>query len=234
MRHTRFFLFLATTTLVTAFLTSQSGLAQTAASNKAFFISRTGSTNVAVAPIGTNGNSPVITLFTIPAAVKTSGTGAISATLSMEAALWTYNLTTDINLGGKSSSSSRVALKAWVEVDGQQMSPGQVVFADRLQATGLDVNLGCSLTGCTVTGSVTLELFQRTKNANAFTFFISGLPPTAHSVVVKAQAFVECRSNGAAIPCPTGTLDGYNDASTQAAIGAASLLVEEQQNWGKL
>jgi hypothetical protein len=28
-------------------------------------------------------------------------------------------------------------------------------------------------------------------------------------------------------------LDGYTDAQTMAAIGKATLVVEEQQNWGK-
>ena len=156
----------------------------------------------------------------------------------MEAALWTYNLTTAIVNGGKSSSSSRAAIKAWVEVDGQVMEPGAVVYADRLQATGLTVNLACDVTGsvdpltCTVTGDVTLELFQRTKNANSFVFFLGPLDPTIHSVVVKAQALIECRRNGTPIPCPSSTLDGYADASTMAAIGKATLLLEEHNNWG--
>jgi len=60
------------------------------------------------------------------------------------------------------------------------------------------------------------------------------LPPTIHTVEVKAQALIECRgSGGEVIACPTGTLAGYTNASTQAAIGKATLLVEEQQNWGK-
>ena len=54
-----------------------------------------------------------------------------------------------------------------------------------------------------------------------------------HKVEVKAQSFIECRNNGIVIACPKATLDGYTDAQTQAAIGKATLLVEEQQNWGK-
>lgn len=50
-----------------------------------------------------------------------------------------------------------------------------VVYADRLQATGLTVNLACQTSTpgetCTVTGNILLELFQRTKGAQAFTFF---------------------------------------------------------------
>jgi hypothetical protein len=83
-----------------------------------------------------------------------------------------------------------------------------------------------------VTGNILLELFQRTKGAQAFTFFSGALTPIIHSVKVKAQGLIECRANATVIPCPAGTLDGYADAQTMAAIGKATLIVEEQQNWG--
>jgi hypothetical protein len=192
---------------------------------------------VTLGAISGNGYGPVVTLFDIPAALRTSNGGAVTATLSMEAALWTYNLTNAIVNGGRASSSSRAAIKAWVEVDGVAMEPGMVVYADRLQATGLTVNLACQTSEpgetCVVTGNVLLELFQRTKGAQAFTFFAGPLPAIVHSVTVKAQGLIECRSNATVIPCPAGTLDGYTDAQTMAAIGKASLIVEEQQNWGQ-
>jgi hypothetical protein len=53
-----------------------------------------------------------------------------------------------------------------------------------------------------------------------------------HHVSAKAQGLIECRANAAVIPCPKSTLDGYTDAQTMAAIGKATLVVEEQQNWG--
>jgi hypothetical protein len=208
--------------------------AQNPASNKAFFSKST--EQVTLGAISGAGYGPVITLFDVPAAVKTSNGGAVSATLSMEAALWTYNLTNAIVNGGKASSSSRAAIKAWIEIDGQEMEPGMVVYADRLQATGLTVNLACATSEpgetCTVTGNILLELFQRTKSAQAFTFFAGPLSPIIHSVKVKAQGLIECRANATVIPCPAGTLDGYADAQTMAAIGKATLIVEEQQNWG--
>ena len=208
--------------------------AQNAASNKAFFAKSLD--EIQLGAISGNGYGPVVTLFDVPAAVKTSNGGALSATLSMEAALWTYNLTNAIVNGGKASSSSRAAIKAWLEVDGEPMEPGMVVYADRLQATGLTVNLACQTNTpgetCTVTGNILLELFQRTKAAQAFTFFAGPLPPVVHSVVAKAQGLIECRANAAVIPCPASTLDGYEDAQTMAAIGKATLIVEEQQNWG--
>ena len=58
------------------------------------------------------------------------------------------------------------------------------------------------------------------------------LDPIVHSVVVKAGATVECRANGTVIDCPSAALDPYINASTQAGIGKATLLIEEQQNWG--
>lgn len=138
-----------------AFVLQPAVFAQSPASNKAFFARDLD--GVTLAAVGSNGASAPVTLYSLPATVKTSNGGALSATLSMEAALWTYNLTTAIVNGGKASSSSRAAIKAWVEVDGQPMEPGLVVT----------------------------------------------------------------------------TLDGYSDASTQAAIGKSTLVVEEQQNWGK-
>jgi hypothetical protein len=158
----------------------------------------------------------------------------MSATLSMETLLSTYNLTTAIVNGGKASSSSRATVKAWIEVDGEPMEPGEVVFNDRLQATGLTLNLTCSVPGttCTVNGDLTLELFQQTKSAHSFVFFLGPLPPTAHRIEVKAQGMIECRNNaGDTIACPSGTLAGYQNANTQVGIGKATLLVEEQQNW---
>jgi len=181
--------------------------------------------------------------LSIPAALKTSNNGAVSAIVSLESVLSTYNITTAINQGGKASSSSHAEIKVWVEVDGNVMEPGEVVFADRLQATGLTLNLTCQtstpLETCVVGGNAVLELFQLTKEANSFTFFLGNLGSTIHSVEVKAQAIIECRTqaSGAAVPtvgpCPTGVLAGYTNASTQAGFGKASILIEEQQNWGQ-
>lgn len=219
--------------VITALLASPTLFAQSAASNKAFFAG--GYDGVIFAPVSGGGYSAPVTLYSIEQAVKTSNGGGISAILSMEAALWTYNLTEAIVNNGKSSSSSRAAIKAWIEVDGVPMEPGAVVFADRLQATGVELNLTCVVpdTTCTVSGDLTLELFQRTKGAASFVFYSGPLPAEIHKVEVKAQALIECRSNGTVIDCPAATLDGYEDAMTQAAIGKSSLLVEEQQNFGQ-
>src|SRR5262249_10277819 len=148
--------------------------------------------------------------------------GAVSAILSMESVLWTFNTVTATNTNTKSSSSARAAIKAWVEIDGVAMEPGMVVYADRLQATGLTVNLACQvsvpgITGatCLVTGDITLDLFQATKNANSFVYFAGPLRPIIHSVKVWAQGVIDCRnSTGEMISCPTTTLAGFTNAST--------------------
>jgi hypothetical protein len=232
-RHSTVFVFSLAAILAVAALSNTA--AQNPASNKAFFAKSVN--QITLGAISGNGFGPVITLFDIPASLKTSNGGAVSATLSMEAALWTYNLTNAIVNGGRASSSSRAAIKAWLEVDGEAMEPGMVVYADRLQATGLTVNLACQTSEfpaetCVVTGNVLLELFQRTKGAQAFTFFKGPLLPVIHHITAKAQGLIECRNNGSVIPCPAGTLDGYTDAQTMAAIGKATLVIEEQQNWG--
>lgn len=206
--------------------------AQNAASNKAFFASSKNEVTVA----NVTANSSPVTLFNIPAALKTSSTGGVSAILSMECALWTYNTVTATNGGGKSSSSSRAAITAWVEVDGVKAAPEEVVYCDRAQAVGLAVNLTCDAgtTSCTIGGDITLDLFQATKNANSFTFFLGPLSPTTHSVKAYATGEIQCWSSttGTFITCPTGSVANYTNAQTQALIGKRSLLIEEQQNFG--
>jgi len=243
--------------------TSSFAFAQNAASNKAFFASHPQGCStvdpdqkgcIVLASFTGGPTTSEVTLFTIDQALKTSNGGAASAILSMESVLWTFNTVTAINGGGKNSSSARATIKAWVEIDGVPMkpavlvSPGPlpprvvegVVYADRLQATGLDVNLACTVTvpgitgtTCAVTGDVTLDLFQATKNANSFVFFLGPLGATIHSVKAVAVGSIECLDNkGATIPCPSTTLTAIQTAGTLAAIGKASLLIEEQQNWG--
>ena len=206
--------------------------AQSAASNKAFFASAKDEILV----VNVNGNNSPVTLFDIPAALKTSSNGGVSAVLSMECALWTYNTVTATNGSGKSSSSSRAAITVWVEVDGVMAAPEEVVYCDRAQAVGLAVNLSCQVpaTTCTVTGDVTLDLFQMTKNANSFTFFKGPLSPTIHQVTAKARGEIQCwsSSTGTFITCPIGSVANWTNAQTQALIGKRSLMIEEQNNFG--
>jgi hypothetical protein len=156
--------------------------------------------------------------------LKTSNVGSILAGVSMECVLWTYTSTTATSGGGKNSSSSRASVKVTVNVDGNAMTPGQVVYCDRLQA------LGVTLTTGVATDSITIELFQATKNANHFNFFAGPLSATLHTVQVWAEGSVDCRDNtGAVIACSSGTLAGYA-TSTKVGIGKASLVLQEENN----
>jgi hypothetical protein len=156
--------------------------------------------------------------------LKTSNVGSILAGVSMECVLWTYTSTTSTTGGGKNSSSARASVKVTVNVDGNPMTPGQVVYCDRLQAVGVTLTTGVT------TDSVTVELFQATKNANHFNFYAGPLGATLHTVEVWAEGAVDCRDNtGAVITCPTGTLAGYS-TGTMVGIGKASLILQEENN----
>jgi hypothetical protein len=88
--------------------------------------------------------------------------------------------------------------------------------------------LTCS---CTVTDTITLDLFQATKDANSFHFFKGPLTPTIHSVKVWAEGSVECTSNGTVVACPTGTLNEFANAKTAVVIGKRTLALDEHNNW---
>lgn len=222
-------------------------IAQNNASNKAFFAKTNG---VSLAPLESSCDGfddPVkgaacsdwIKVLELNDVIKTSSVGALEAAVSMECALWTYNTVTATSGGGKQTSSARAGVQVRVIVDGNEMEPGPVVFCDRVQATGLQVDTvcGCTVPGttceCTVNDEITLELFQRTKNANSFHYFLGPLDPILHDVRVEARAIVACYKNGVADTCPSGTLDAYQDAKTAAAIGKATIVLEEHNNWGK-
>src|SRR5439155_20569604 len=107
-----------------------------------------------------------ITILNAPNALKTSSVGAVTASLSLECALWTYTPVTAISNQGKTVVTSHAGVKVWVEIDGQQAQPGEVVYCDRLQAVGLKVDSVCSTSDpsitCTVTDTISLDLFQAT------------------------------------------------------------------------
>jgi hypothetical protein len=98
------------------------------------------------------------------------------------------------------------------------------ILAARLQALGVTLNTGVA------SDSITIELFQATKNANHFNFFAEPLSATHHNVQVWAEGSVDCGdNNGAVIACSSGTLAGYA-TSTKVGIGKASLVLQEENN----
>jgi len=156
--------------------------------------------------------------------LKTSNVGSILAGVSMECVLWTYTSTTASSGGGKNSSSARASVKVTVKVDGIPMTPGEVVYCDRLQAVGATLTTGVA------TDNITIELFQSTKNANPFNFYAGPLNATLTTVEVFAEGTVDCRDNsGAVIACPSSTLANYQ-TGTKVGIGKASLVLQEENN----
>jgi len=231
--------------LVVFALTAPNVVAQNVASNKAFMLAGTNSITLT----GVGAADGGVTILSVPAALKTSTGGAVSASLSLECALWTYTqnvVTTTFDSTTRKSSGSSITtahagVEVWVEIDGKQAEPGKVVYCDRLQAVGLSIVNICNIYNtdgtvsttnyCVVDSTTTLDLFQATKNANSFNFYLGPLGTSVHSVVVKAQGFIECSKDGSNVPCPSNVLTSFANAQTAAAIGKRTLLLEEQQNW---
>lgn len=198
-------------------IVTPSAFAQNAASNKAFF---------AYNPAGVSVRNffEGVKLFDLKDAIKTSTNGSLLLGLSMECSLWTYNSVATNGGGSKNSSSARATVRAWVYVDGNLATPDGVVFCERLQALGVTLNTGDA------TDTITIELFQRTKEANHFNYFKGPLSPTLHSIQVLVSGDVQCSNNaGATVECPTGTLANLS-TGTFVAIGKSVLAVEEYNN----
>lgn len=173
--------------------------------------------------------------------VKTSNVGAILAGLSMECSIWTNTSTLVTSNTGKSWSTASAAVEVDVMVDGVLAAPGRVVYCERTQAVGLKLDTVCQLTGsiatpdngCVVTDTLVLDLFQKTKNANHFNFYIpnSAVASSAamHKVDVFVRGAVSCLDSKGGTTCSTST---YGDlvGETKAVIGKATLIVENINN----
>lgn len=172
--------------------------------------------------------------------VKTSNVGAILAGLSMECSIWTNTSTQVISNTGKSWSTARAAVEVDVLVDGKPAVPGKVVYCDRLQAVALKLDTVCQLTGsiadlggCVVTDTLVLDLFQKTKNANHFNFYLpnSAVASSAamHKIDVFVKGAVDCLDSTGKTTCTSSTY-GSLAGSTKALIGKATLVVENVNN----
>jgi hypothetical protein len=137
-------------------------------------------------------------------------------------------------------SSARAAVKVDVMVDGVAAIPGQVVFCDRAQYVGLTLDTTCELSGslptdagCTVTDTLLLELFQKTKSANHFNFYIPNkavaTSAAMHKVDVIVHGEVECLDSKNSTTCSESTF-GTAVGKTKAVIGKATLAVEDINN----
>jgi hypothetical protein len=191
--------------------------AQSTASNKAFFAYNPD--GITVTPLGFDAS-----LIKVASALKTSTNGSVLIGLSMECVLWTNTSVTSTSGGGKNSASAQATVRAKIYVDGILATPEEVVYCDRTQA------LGVTLTTGVLTDSVTVELFQATKNANHFNFFKGPLGATMHSVEVVVTGVVECRDNtGMVVTCSSGTLANMS-TGTKVGIGKAVLTIQEYNN----
>lgn len=172
--------------------------------------------------------------------IKTSNVGAILAGLSMECSIWTNTSTQVVSNTGKSWSTARAAVEVDVMVDGTRAIPGKVVYCDRLQAVALTLDTVCTLTGsiatlggCVVTDTLVLDLFQKTKNANHFNFYLpnSAVSSSAamHKVEVYVKGAVDCLDSKGSTTCSSSTY-GSLAGSTKALIGKATLVVENINN----
>jgi hypothetical protein len=191
--------------------------AQSTASNQAFFAYNPD--GITVTNMFTD-----VSLIKVPSALKTSTNGSVLIGLSMECVLWTNTSVTSTSGGGKNSASAQATVRAKIYVDGILATPEEVVYCDRTQA------LGVTLTTGVLTDSVTVELFQATKNANHFNFFKGPLGATMHSVEVVVTGVVECRDNtGMVVTCSSGTLANMS-TGTKVGIGKAVLTIQEYNN----
>jgi hypothetical protein len=187
--------------------------AQNVSSDKAFFSYSADDVTV----------SSMDTPFTIlTGQIKTSNVGSILAGVSLECALWTDNVVTATSNTGTNTTSSRATITVTVYVDGVASPQKQVVFCDRLQQTSLSV-----LTTGTAVDTITLELFQATKNADHFNFYAPNNQGSAfvHNVVVQATGTLSCTSNGTSVPCAPGAA-----GDTKAVVGKRTLVLENFNN----
>ena len=131
--------------------------------------------------------------------LKTSAPTDLSLSVHAECGLWT-----DVQVIGTGSSTAKAAVNVWVEVDGapvpvsrQSGDDGKIVFCNRelaLQIAGVPL----------------IDLFQKTRSANAFQWMDLDVGAGFHTIVVKARLDANVTGIGMA----------------QAAVGRRTLIVE--------
>ena len=77
------------------------------------------------------------------------------------------------------------------------------------------------------------NLFQRTKAAHAFHFYKGPLNPDLLDIRVRAKGIVHCFKDGGLADCENvfSVVDFSEKAGAKIAIGKATLVVEEHNNW---
>ena len=130
--------------------------------------------------------------------LKTSSPTDLSISVHAECGLWT-----DVQVIGGGNSSSNASVKVWVEVDGTPVSvseqsgdDGKIVFCNR------ELRLDAAVPF--------LDLFQRSRSANAFQWMDLNVGAGFHTVEVKARLDSNVTGIGMA----------------QAGVGRRTLIVE--------
>ena len=177
--------------------------------------------------------TPWMKLFDLPEAIKTSHTGALEAVVSLECSLWT-NTEVQVIIGGTQSSGARAGVQVRVSVDGVLMEPGRIVYCDRLQFIRLTVPLlFVGAAPVTSNSPFVLRLFQRTKAAHAYHWYLPTPATDIHSIVVEVRGIVRCFKDGGSVTCEEASIDidAMIFGGTKAAIGKSTVVIEEHQNW---
>ena len=157
----------------------------------------------------------------------------------MECALWTDSEASAM-IGATGSGGSRAGIEVRVKVNGEEAHPGNVVFCDRLQYLSLTIpEMFAGITPVTSTDPFVVGLFQRTKNAHSFNYYLA-TGATEVAVLVEARGIVQCFKDGGPSDCKDSGIDipkfiegdsGTIDGGTKAVIGKSTFVIEEQQNW---
>ena len=197
------------------------------------------------------------TLFDLEGAIKTSSTGALEAVVSVECSLWTDSEGSAL-IGATGSGGSRagVEIRVFIDPTGDGttglMDPGHIVYCDRLQYVEVTIPVLCTGAfnndgSCTVpvvsNDPFVVRLFQRTKNAHAYHFYLPTPATDVHDILVEARGIIQCFKDGVSTNCSNASIDidkviGSGDGSgtdltggTKAVIGTSTLVIEEHQNW---
>ncbi len=187
-------------------------------------------------------------IYDVPYALKTSTNGGVGVYVSLECALWTTSQASAM-IGTSGSGGSRAGIEIRVLVNEAVAHPGNVVYCDRLQWIQLTIpEMTATVSFMSPTGTVTasgpvtstepfvLDMFQRTKSAHAFNFY-HATGAAEVGVTVQARGIVQCSKDGMPAPCKEAGLDEVKffgediTAGTRAAIGKASFVIEEHNNW---
>ena len=152
-------------------------------------------------------------------------------------------------IGATGSGGSRAGIEVRVYVDRVLMQPENIVYCDRLQYIELTVPVLTDSFGGLVTSTdpFIVGLFQRTKNAHAFHFYLpnDATPTSLHTIEVEVRGIVQCFKDGLTVNCTdsgidipkfigteeTGVTGNDIPGGTKAVIGRSTLIVEEHQNW---